>query len=278
MSPEQITGQPLDGRDRHLPMGIVFWELLTRHRLFFRPRRARRHPPGATASSRRRGNITPRSPKRSSASSSRCSCQTAPSATSPPARLPATLTAVAQYQYEAQALGEFMSSLFSGKRRARDQSAVDASGAGQRPFGQPGRKSGGSSPTQAMRGGARRPDPATLPPASMLPNRPSRQLLPVPPAPPQQQVPCGTGRRARTSLAPAPVLASWRHPGTRTATRANASTDRTAACATRGPPPAPLCRHPRRRSELPAPPRRCGRQCRKFDARPTSVGEISLRT
>ena len=64
MSPEQITGQALDARSDIYSMGIVFWELITRHRLFLGPTSkdvVRRE----TASSHRRGNTIPTFPKKS---------------------------------------------------------------------------------------------------------------------------------------------------------------------------------------------------------------------
>lgn len=117
MSPEQITGQPLDGRTDIYSMGIVFWELLTRHRLFFGPDEhdvIRRVRDGIVPSPRQYSQDIPeevekivmkmlvanRSQRYQSAG-----------------EVVRALCALPQYNYDAQALGEYMRALFPEETR-----------------------------------------------------------------------------------------------------------------------------------------------------------------
>lgn len=117
MSPEQITGQRIDGRTDIFSMGIVFWELLTRHRLYF-------GPDEQDVIRRVRGGIVP-SPRQYNAQISEelekivmkmlaanrvHRYQTA-------GEVARQLCALPEYVYEAQALGEYISTLFPEKTR-----------------------------------------------------------------------------------------------------------------------------------------------------------------
>jgi serine/threonine protein kinase len=117
MSPEQITGQLLDARSDIYSMGIVFWELLTRHRLFFGSDEqdvVRRVRDGVVPPPRQYNPDIPEEvekivlamlvPNRATR------IQTAGEAVK-------QLMALPQYAYEAQALGEFMATLFPEQSR-----------------------------------------------------------------------------------------------------------------------------------------------------------------
>ena len=117
MSPEQITGQALDSKSDIYSMGIVFWELLTRHRLFFGSDEqdvVRRVRDGVVPPPRQYnpdipeevekivlGMLVPNRVQR---------IQTA-------GEVVKQLMALPQYSYEAQALGEFMATLFPEQSR-----------------------------------------------------------------------------------------------------------------------------------------------------------------
>ncbi len=117
MSPEQITGQPLDGRTDIYSMGIVFWELLTRHRLFFGPDEhdvIRRVRDGIVPPPRQ---YNPEIPDEVEKIVLKMLVPNRAQRYQSAGEVARHLTAVAQYQYEAQSLGEFMSTLFPEKTR-----------------------------------------------------------------------------------------------------------------------------------------------------------------
>lgn len=117
MSPEQITGQPLDARSDIYSMGIIFWELLTRHRLFFGADEqdvVRRVRDGVVPPPR---SLNPDIPEEVEkivlamlVPNRKERIQTAAEAVK-------QLLALPQYSYEAQALGEFMATLFPEQTR-----------------------------------------------------------------------------------------------------------------------------------------------------------------
>ena len=117
MSPEQITGQPLDGRTDIYSMGIVFWELLTRHRLFFGPDEhdvIRRVRDGIVPPPRQ---YNPEIPEEVEKIVLKMLVPNRAQRYQSAGEVARHLTAVAQYQYEAQSLGEFMRTLFPEKTR-----------------------------------------------------------------------------------------------------------------------------------------------------------------
>ena len=117
MSPEQITGQPLDGRTDIYSMGVVFWELLTRHRLFFGPDEhdvIRRVRDGIVPSPRQ---YNPEIPEEVEQIVMKMLVAGRGQRYQTAGEVARALTALPQYAYEAQGLGEFMSTLFPEKTR-----------------------------------------------------------------------------------------------------------------------------------------------------------------
>ena len=117
MSPEQITGQPLDGRTDIYSMGIVFWELLTRHRLFFGPDEQdviRRVRDGVVPPPRQ---YNPEIPEELEQVVLKMLVANRAQRYQSAGEVVRALTGVPQYSYEAQALGEFMRTLFPEKTR-----------------------------------------------------------------------------------------------------------------------------------------------------------------
>lgn len=117
MSPEQITGQPLDGRTDIYSMGIVFWELLTRHRLFFGPDEhdvVRRVRDGVVPPPRQ---YNPEIPEEVEKIVLKMLVPNRANRYQSAGEVARVLCALPQYAYEAQGLGEFMQTLFPEKTR-----------------------------------------------------------------------------------------------------------------------------------------------------------------
>ena len=117
MSPEQITGQALDARSDIYSMGIVFWELITRHRLFFGADEqdvVRRVRDGIVPPPRQYNPDIPEEVEKivlgMLVANRKERTQTA-------AEVVRQLMALPQYAYEAQPLGEFMGTLFPEQSR-----------------------------------------------------------------------------------------------------------------------------------------------------------------
>ncbi len=117
MSPEQITGQPLDGRTDIYSMGIVFWELLTRHRLFFGPDEhdvIRRVRDGIVPPPRQ---YNPDIPEEVEKIVMKMLVANRAQRYQSAGEVARQLCALPQYDYEAQGLGEFMRALFPEQTR-----------------------------------------------------------------------------------------------------------------------------------------------------------------
>ena len=117
MSPEQITGQPLDGRTDIYSMGIVFWELLTRHRLFFGPDEhdvVRRVRDGIVPPPRQ---YNPEIPEEVEKIVMKMLVANRNQRYQSAGEVARQLCSLPQYAYEAQPLGEFMRTLFPEQNR-----------------------------------------------------------------------------------------------------------------------------------------------------------------
>ena len=117
MSPEQITGQPLDGRTDIYSMGIVFWELLTRHRLFFGPDEhdvIRRVRDGIVPSPRQ---YNPEIPEEIEKIVMKMLVANRSQRYQSAGEVVRALCSLPQYNYDAQALGEYMRALFPEETR-----------------------------------------------------------------------------------------------------------------------------------------------------------------
>ncbi|HNN93550.1 MAG TPA: serine/threonine-protein kinase, partial [Pseudomonadota bacterium] len=250
MSPEQITGQPLDGRTDIYSMGIVFWELLTRHRLFFGPDEhdvIRRVRDGIVPSPRQYNQDLPeevekivmkmlvanRSQRYQSAG-----------------EVVRALCALPQYNYDAQALGEYMRALFPEETRNWTQVL-------QTLLATPGKATKGVDPSGLMPVKAKAPSAAAPPvsseaeaegaseppapgpaAATMLPGAISAAaLMPAkapPPVGPPPPPPKGSDPGKAASQAPTPP--------TNATAQAPSATSQPASPA-RPPPPPPPTRH-----------------------------------
>jgi len=117
MSPEQITGQPLDGRTDIYSMGIVFWELLTRHRLFFGPDEhdvIRRVRDGIVPPPRQ---FNPEIPEEIEKIVMKMLVANRSQRYQSAGEVVRALCSLPQYNYDAQALGEYMRALFPEETR-----------------------------------------------------------------------------------------------------------------------------------------------------------------
>lgn len=117
MSPEQITGQALDSKSDIYSMGIVFWELLTRHRLFFGSDEqdvVRRVRDGVVPPPRQ---FNPDIPEEVEKIVLGMLVHSRSARVQSAGEVVKQLMALPQYSYEAQALGEFMATLFPEQSR-----------------------------------------------------------------------------------------------------------------------------------------------------------------
>lgn len=117
MSPEQITGQTLDARSDVYSMGIIFWELLTRHRLFFgadEQEVVRRVRDGVVPLPR---TLNPDIPEAVEKVVMNMLVPNRNQRVQTAAEVVKQLLGLPQYAYEAQALGEFMATLFPEQSR-----------------------------------------------------------------------------------------------------------------------------------------------------------------
>ena len=117
MSPEQITGQTLDSKSDIYSMGIVFWELLTRHRLFFGSDEqdvVRRVRDGVVPPPRQ---FNPDIPEEVEKIVLGMLVHSRSARVQSAGEVVKQLMALPQYSYEAQALGEFMATLFPEQSR-----------------------------------------------------------------------------------------------------------------------------------------------------------------
>ncbi len=177
MSPEQITGQALDSKSDIYSMGIVFWELLTRHRLFFGSDEqdvVRRVRDGVVPPPRQ---FNPDIPEEVEKIVLGMLVHSRAARVQSAGEVVKQLMALPQYSYEAQALGEFMATLFPEQSRNWTQLLQNMLKA------QPKQTIGKSMLTMT-------PLPSSVPNPLPLPTLPPIQIVPPgPPMPPPTKTP-----------------------------------------------------------------------------------------
>lgn len=187
MSPEQITGQTLDSKSDIYSMGIVFWELLTRHRLFFGSDEqdvVRRVRDGVVPPPRQ---FNPDIPEEVEKIVLGMLVHSRSARVQSAGEVVKQLMALPQYSYEAQALGEFMATLFPEQSRNWTQLLQNMLKV------QPKQPIGKSMLTMT-------PLPSSVPNPLPLPSMAPIQIVPPgPPAPPPatkaNSTPPGTSKR-----------------------------------------------------------------------------------
>jgi hypothetical protein len=230
MSPEQISGQPLDSRTDVYSMGVVLWELITKNRLFQGPMEGeviRRVRDGVVPPPR---TLNPEVPEALQTVVMKMLVPDRERRYQSAGEVARDLCALSCYAYEAQALGDLLRALFPHNERdwtrmlqsmsapaAPDDSPGPDAGAAttsmpvERPVPQRSNMAGSDQktvmatevpPEVAARLAAQKPQPAPVPPAAVPAAAGARTVMAQAPVLPAAAPAAG----ARTVMAQAPVL------------------------------------------------------------------------